>query len=200
MTDQKSCCQPNNVKGRGFLAGLLYGLLPHTFCIVFIILTIVGASAATAFLKPLLLNRYFFYLLIGLSLVLATLSAAIYLKRIKSLSFQGAKAKWKYLLTLYGTTLAVNLLLFMVIFPMVANFKPSQPSDSLQPGLVLKVDIPCPGHSLLITDGLKKIQGVSNVKFRFPNFFDVSYDQEKNSQADILSLDIFKTYPATVVK
>jgi len=118
-----NCCEKpkETKKEKGFLKGILYGLAPHTFCIAFIIFTILGTTAATAFLKPLLLNRYFFYILIALSFCFATASAAIYLKRNKILSFRGIKRKWGYLSMLYGTTIFVNLLLFMVIFPQVAN-------------------------------------------------------------------------------
>ena len=116
-----NCCNKKEEKKKGILAGILYGLVPHTFCIAFIIFTIFGATAAMTLLKPLLLNSYFFYILIIFSFVFATISAIIYLQRNGILSIQGIKRKWKYLSILYGTTIFINLLLFLVIFPYVAN-------------------------------------------------------------------------------
>jgi len=188
---------------KGFLKGILYGLAPHTFCIAFIIFTILGVTTATALLKPLLLNRYFFYILIGLSIVFATISAIIYLKKQGILSFSGIKRKWKYLSILYGTTIFVNLLFFMVIFPKVANLNlnptPAIVEKTNLSSITLKVDIPCSGHAPLITSELKKIEGIEEVKFSFPNLFDVKYDSSKASKKEILSLEIFNTYKAEVI-
>lgn len=66
--------------------------------------------------------------------------------------------------------------------------------------ITLKVAIPCPGHASLINNELKKIQGVSNVEFRVPNYFDVRYDSAKVSKQEILSLNIFNQYKATEVQ
>ncbi len=118
------CCEKNNGQTRekkGFFSGLLYGLIPHAGCLLFLIFTVFGITAFSAILKPLLISRYFFYLLILFSLVLTTLSAMIYLKKKSSLSPRGIRSRWKYLFTLYGTTLGVNLLLFLVVFPYAAN-------------------------------------------------------------------------------
>ena len=215
--NQESCCKKTDLKmdKKGFISGILYGLAPHTFCIAFIIFTVLGVTTATALLKPLLLNPYFFYILIGLSIVFATISALIYLKKNAILSFLGIKRKWKYLSILYGTTIFINLLLFMVIFPIVANlnsgvglraslidtFRSESGFESSESGslITLRVAIPCPGHAPLIIGELKKISGVENVKFRFPNLFDVDYNSQKTSQGEILSLEVFNTYKATVV-
>ena len=238
--DLPDCCKAKN-EGKdgnksGALSGVLYGLVPHAGCIAFIAASVLGVTVATEFFKPLLLSPLFFYGLIALSLVFATLSAALYLRRNGSLSFAGAKRSWKYLSVLYGTTVAVNLLLFMVVFPLAANMVYAQPvatqsgasgaSDScglqqatacpagvagvsgvssasgltqLAAKLSLRVDIPCPGHAPLISGELKKIAGVESVNFRFPNFFDVEYDSSKTTQADILALEVFKTYKASVL-
>lgn len=193
--------------------GILYGILPHTFCILFIIFTVLGATTLSAFLRPLLLKSYFFYLLVVLSFVLATISAIVYLKRMGELSFFGIKKKWKYLSILYGTTISINLILFMVIFPLLANFdqrpnlgasNSSLPSEELQPTksqsfIALEVKIPCSGHAPLITGELQKISGIESVNFRFPNLFDVVYDSEKTTKEQILSLDVFNEYKAAVV-
>jgi uncharacterized membrane protein YeaQ/YmgE (transglycosylase-associated protein family) len=204
------CCNKKNIKEennkKGILRGVLYGLAPHTFCIAFIVFSIIGATTATTLLKPLLLNRYFFYILIVISFLFATISAIIYLKRNESLSLKGIKNKWKYLSILYGTTILVNLLFFMVIFPVVANLNLSPASattnDQSIPleSLTLEVDIPCSGHAPLITGELKKISGVKEVKFRFPNLFDIKYNLSETQEDKITSLEVFKTYKAKIVQ
>src|SRR4030043_501884 len=123
LKEQKNCCEKDAPvkEKRGFLSGIAYGLVPHTFCILFVVFSVLGVTTATAFLKPFLLNPYFFYILIAISFVFATIAAMIYLKKSAILSFEGVKKKRKYLLILYGTTISINLLLFMVIFPITAN-------------------------------------------------------------------------------
>lgn len=225
-----NCCNKNNGKRKkeGFLVGLIYGLVPHIGCIAFIIFTVLGVTTATAFFKPLLLNPYFFHILVALSIVFATISAFFYFKKQGFISLQrnggglefsfipsGLKRKWKYLLTLYGTTIGINLLLFMVIFPIAANlnsgttftaaligaFGGGEKSQLSESGslITLQVKIPCPGHAPLITGELKKISGVKDVRFKFPNLFDVSYDLGTTTKEEILSLNVFNTYRATVI-
>jgi len=216
LNNQKNCCPPRDVskETKGVWSGILYGVLPHTFCILFIVFTILGMTAATAVLKPLLLNAYFFYLLIALSLIFATISATIYLKHNKVLSLRGIKDKWKYLSVLYGVTIFINLILFMVIFPITANFDPEVPFTTAiftafgrgipslsEPGfLALRVDIPCPGHALLIVREIRTINGVEAVRFKFPNLFDVDYNPEETSKTQVLSLDVFNTFKATTIQ
>lgn len=202
---QKSCCQKEEKvrERKSLFSGLLYGLLPHTFCILFIILSVLGATTATALLKPLLLNSYFFYILIAISLFFATISAIIYLKKNEILSFSGIKRKWKYLSILYGTTIFVNLLFFMVIFPYLANLNRNQPAlieNIPLSSIVLEVNIPCPGHAFLISTEIKKVNGVKDVKFSLPNLFEISFDPQETNKEKILSLEIFKSFEAKVVK
>jgi len=192
--------------------GIAYGLIPHIGCIAFIFASIFGATVATEFFKPLLLNPYFFYILVGISFSFATVSAIVYLRRQGFTDLSAKEVigrKWKYLSTLYGTTIGVNLLLFLVIFPLLANATLASPSntgtavpasngDGLS-SLKLTVDIPCSGHASLITGELKSISGVGSVQFSLPNVFDVKYDSTKTSKQQILSLDVFKTYKATVL-
>jgi len=203
--------------------GIIYGLIPHIGCIAFIIASVLGVTVATSLFKPLLLNPYFFYILIAISFVFATISAVVYLKKQGFIIFNKTKdnlemgfssnvigRKWKYLSTLYGTTIGVNLLLFMIVFPLLANVSLSAPAttgnavavDGSSNGLSLlklQVDIPCSGHAPLITGELKTINGVVGVQFDFPNIFSVKYDPAKTSKEKILSLDVFKTYKATVL-
>jgi copper chaperone CopZ len=188
--------------------GIIYGLVPHVGCIAFIIASVLGVTAATEFFKPLMLNPYFFYSLVALSFTFATISSAFYLRKNGLLSTLGIKRKWKYLSTMYGSTIGVNLLLFLIIFPLLANVSVAQsPTGNLLAAtntntlssLKLQVSIPCSGHAPLITGELKKLDGVSSVKFSLPNVFDVSYDSSKTSKQQITDLEIFKTYKATVL-
>lgn len=204
---QKDCCEKEKPKDekKGFFSGILYGILPHTFCIFFIVFSIVGATTATLFFKKVLLIPFLLQILIGLSFVFATLSAIIYLKRNDTLSSHGVKRKWKYLLVLYSTTVLVNLLFFTVIFPKVANLninstKSAVAQDSQSSSITIKVSIPCAGHSQLIIDEIQKTEGVGKVGFTDPNLFKVNYNSQKTSKEKILSLEIFKTYKATIIK
>jgi len=197
--------------------GIIYGIMPHTVCIAFIIASVLGTTVAVQLFKPLLLNPYFFHLLIAISIVFATISAIIYLKSqgfitfnknkdgIIEISFAKGiiKRKWKYLSTLYGTTISVNLLFFMMIFPLLTNISTSASTDYKNTNSIssikLKVDIPCPGHAPLISQELKSINGVLEVKFSLPNIFEVKYDPTKVTKQQILSLEVFKTFRATVL-
>lgn len=196
----------NEKETQGFLSGVMYWLIPHIGCIAFIIGSVLGATVLMQFFKPLLMNKYFFYLLILLSLVFATISSALYLRKNGLLSLQGIKRKWKYLSVMYGSTIGINLLLFMVVFPHLANVSISSPTGAFaglpantQFSIKLKVDIPCSGHAPLISEELKSINGVIGIQFSSPNIFDVKYDATKTSKQQILLLDVFKTYKATVL-
>ena len=187
-----------------WLSGILAGILPHTFCILFVVFSILGATAATVFLKPFLLNKNFFYFLIILSFSFATLSAILYLAKNGILSPSGIKRKWQYLSLMYGLTILINLSLFLFVFPAMANFR--RPQNQIFAGInqtkkiTLKVEIPCSGHASLVTNELKKNKGVESVSFGLPNIFSVTYDNTKTSEEEILSLDIFKSFKATVLK
>ena len=64
------CCRPvAERKGQGLLWGLFYGLVPHTFCILFIVFSIVGATVATSFVRQVMFIPYLFQLIVALSLV-----------------------------------------------------------------------------------------------------------------------------------
>ena len=122
-----ACCMPDNgndKKPSGLAEGIIYGLIPHTGCIAFIAFAILGATTMSALFQPLLMDRNFFYGLISLSLAFATLSAVIYLNKRGLLSLQGISQAKGYLSLLYGTTAAVNLLFFFVVFPMLTNAIP----------------------------------------------------------------------------
>lgn len=198
---EKDCCAViKNNSNKGILSGVLYGLVPHTFCIAFILFSIIGAVTATALLKKVLLIPYFSYLLIFISLLLATISSAIYLKKTGCLCASGIKNKWKYITTLYSTTILINLLMFFVVLPALANINLDNTVNQNEyvTNLSINVQIPCAGHAPLIIDELKKDNGVGFVQFRIPNIFEIKYDQNKTSPEKIVSLEIFKTYKATI--
>lgn len=193
---ENNCCPTNNKKG--VISGLLYGLLPHSFCIGFILFSVIGAASAAAIFRQFLLFPYFFQFLVIFSFLMATLSAVIYLKKMKCFCKEGIKSKWKYLTILYSATILTNLLMFFVIFPAIANSNSKNVENSTA-SLFLSVQIPCSGHAPLITDELKKDPGVGSIKFKLPNVFEISYNPEKTSPAKILSLDIFQTFKATSI-
>lgn len=199
-------------KDRGILKGILYGLLPHTGCFAFILLTILGLTAGATFLRPLL-NTYFFYGLIGFSLILATISAIFYLKKHASLSKEGIKKKWKYLSILFGTTIVMNILFLTVIFPLATNATfASSPTNSIDLNspntnqsntnisqITLQVNIPCSGHVFLINSEVTKDPGVINVDFKAPQNFTIYYDKTKTTKENILNNPIFKEFPAKII-
>jgi len=202
-----SCCNPDGKKEgekkKGFWNGVLFGAIPHLGCILFIIASILGVTVLMNFFKPLLMNRYFFYWLFAISFVFATFSAMLYLKKNKMLNVEGIKKKKGYLTIMYGSTIGINILLFLLVFPLVANipFTGAAVSDtdsSSLSSLLIQVDIPCSGHAPLITGELKTISGVKDVKFSLPNKFDVLYDSS-TSKSEILGLSVFKEYPAKVL-
>jgi len=197
----ETCCAPKNKKPeKNFLLALIYGLIPHTFCIAFVLFSIFGVTAGLAVTKRFLLIPYFFQSLVALSLIMATLSAIIYLKRLKLLSLDGLKIKWKYLTFLYSITLIVNISVFFLILPATANIHNTTPkayASNLSAG-VLKVQIPCPGHAPLIISEIKKESGVGSVFFKMPDIFEVRYDSDATSLKKIASLAIFKDFQATI--
>lgn len=207
MENQKqACCLVKKRKdSRGIWSGVLFGLLPHSFCLAFIVFSVIGSVAITAFFKKALLAPNFLFFLIALSFVLATISALIYLKQKDCLCLAGVKSKWKYLLSVYLSIIGVNLLMFFVVFPAVANLNTGKAlgsADSVASSdlamIVVKTKIPCSGHAPLIIDELKQTSGVYSVTFSLPNTFNIVYEPLKISPSDIISKGALKTYQATI--
>lgn len=208
---EKSCClETKRNSGKGILSGLLSGLIPHFFCIAFAVFSIIGAATATTFLKKFLLIPNFFYFLIAISLLLATISSAVYLRKTDCLCPSGIKNKWKYISTLYSATILINLLMFFIVLPALANMNSQKESkeNASSPEVIgrennlsrlsIDVEIPCSGHASLIIDEIKKNCFVDYVKFSMPNKFEIKYDPSKTTPEKIASLEIFKTYPAKI--
>jgi len=197
------CCQPKKeYKGDNPLMGLAYGIIPHTGCILFIIAAILGSTLLLGFFKPLLMNRNIFYYLILISIGFATISSFFYLRKHRCLSAKGIKSKKAYLSIMYGSTIGINLILFFLIFPFLANIDSVSAEQANNQGLSLleiSVDIPCPGHAPLITNEVKTIQGVEGSKFTFPNDFKVYYNPKITNKNEILNLKVFNEYPATIL-
>lgn len=206
MEGQKdSCCtSKENKESEGILSGILLGIIPHSFCLAFILFSIFGAVTAAAFIKKALIIPNFFVFLIIFSVLLATLSSLLYLKSNNYLSVSGVQRKWKYLVSVYSGILVVNVLMFFVVFPAMANFDsgkrlreaPSVSKDALS-FLTIKTQIPCSGHAPLIIDEIKQNKDVYSVTFSMPNTFNVSYDPKKTSPEEIVSVETLKIYKTT---
>lgn len=199
-TKQDFCCNVPEKKDKGILRGVLYSLLPHTFCIAFIVFSVIGSLATTALLKKILVIPYFFTFLVIISFILATFSAFIYLKRADCLCLSGFKRKWKYLATLYSTMILINLAMFAFVFPALANINSGDMlnREEYNANLSIAVQIPCSGHASLIADELKKNDAIGQVFFKMPNTFDIKYNSTKISSENIISMEIFKTYKAII--
>lgn len=119
----KDCCIQitENVEKKGFFWGIVFGLIPHTFCILLVLFSIIGASFGAVYFQKIFRIPHLFQYLILLSVVFASISAALYLSKINGLNFGGIKLKWRYLTVLFATTMAVNLLIFYVVLPVVLN-------------------------------------------------------------------------------
>jgi hypothetical protein len=193
-----SCCDFVEKKNVGFFNGILYGVLPHTFCIAFILFSVIGSVTAVSFLKKFLIIPYFFTFLVIVSFLLATFSAFIYLRKTDCLCLSGIKRKWKYLVILYLTMILINVALFVFVFPAMANINSANVPNvkEYNANLSIVVEIPCSGHASLIVDELKKNSGVGQVIFKMPNIFNIKYDPAKTSSESIFSTEIFKTYRA----
>ena len=202
-----ACCQNKTAdekKSKGFWRGLVFGLIPHTFCILFVAFTLLGSVLGATVAKKFLMIPHFFLFLVILSLLFATLSAWLYLRSHRCCSKNGIKNNWKYLTILYGTTLFINIVFIYYIFPTVtvatANMKNSNVVLNQKTNtLAIKVDIPCSGHGPLIVDEIKKVNGVTSINYEPLNTFTINYDPSLTNEIAILSLEIFKTYQATKI-
>jgi len=202
-----NCCKNKNkiekMNKKGFISGIVYGIIPHSFCILFIIFSIIGATIFSTYIKKILFLPYFFPMLILLSLFFATLSGYFYLKKNKLLSKQGLAKSRNYLIVLYSTTIAVNILFIYIIFPLFNNYYFQKTSvvsanqNSVDQILVLEVQIPCSGHASLIDNELRKNNGISKVQFKNPDIFQISYNKNIISESQIMALDLFKEFKAT---
>lgn len=192
------------MKAKGFWRGLLFGLVPHTFCILFVVFTLVGSVLGATIAKRFLLIPHFFVFLVALSLIFATISAWLYLRSHCCCSAKGIKKNWKYLTILYGTTLLINVVFIYYIFPALAssaaNIGNNQAAVSQATAtMTIRVNIPCSGHASLIISELKQAKGVGSVSYAPLNTFTVNYDPVVINEDSILGLEIFKTYPATKI-
>lgn len=191
-------------KKKTIIQGIAYGLVPHIGCIGFIIAAILGSTILMQYFRPVLMNRYVFHYLILISLGFAGLSSLFYLRKQKLLSWKGVKRKKGYLLIMFGSVIGINLILFLGVFPMLANVGVGSITGAVIANgqfdvMKISVDIPCPGHAPLITSELVTVEGVEGSEFSFPNKFDVYYDFSQTSEQEILSLEIFDEYPAKLI-
>jgi copper chaperone CopZ len=202
---------------RTIIQGIIYGLIPHIGCIGFLLASVLGITFAAELFKPLLANPLFFYGLIILSILLATISSIIYLKKNELLSIKGIKKKKGYLITMYATTIGVSLIFLFIIFPQLAstsfetqnnitNAQLGSQINDLTPNILetqneitLKVQIPCAGHTFLIVSELKKMTGINSISSPQWDTFIVTFDPTKTTPEKILNADIFRDYSAKIV-
>ncbi len=191
------------MKNKNVLQGIVYGLIPHIGCIMFVFAAIIGATALIQLFKPILMNKNVFYYLILISFGFATLSSFFYLKKNKKLSWSGIKDKKRYLLIMYLSVVGINILLFFFIFPFLANLGNngvvSALDDNSTSFFEITSKIPCPGHAPLISDEVKTMEGVKAVEYSFPNNFKIYYNPSLTSKQEILQLGIFEEFPAEVI-
>ena len=191
------------MKNKNVLQGIVYGLIPHIGCIMFVFAAILGATALIQLFKPILMNKNVFYYLILISFGFATLSSFFYLKKNKKLSWSGIKDKKRYLLIMYLSVVGINILLFFFIFPFLANLGNngvvSALDDNSTSFFEITSKIPCPGHAPLISDEVKTMEGVKAVEYSFPNNFKIYYNPSLTSKQEILQLGIFEEFPAEVI-
>jgi len=93
------------------------------------------------------------------------------------------------------------ILILIFGFYTLNNSKTTRTGDSIGSNLekiTIKVNIPCSGHASLIQSYLMQA-GVSDVKFRTPNLFDIYYDPSKISKEQIMNINIFQEYPAKIM-
>ncbi|MFA5109562.1 MAG: hypothetical protein WC458_03390 [Patescibacteria group bacterium] len=192
----ENCCRTNSNHKKGFGRGLFYGLIPHVFCIAFLVLSLIGAAGGAALAKKFLLIPYFFLFLMIISLLLATLTAFFYLKKNSCCDVQGIRSRRKYLFTLYAATIVTNILVAYVIIPAftVRPTKAVENSGKQLARTAINVQLPCPGHAPLIIDEVRKSGGVETVTFQLPDAFQISYDPQITSPEKLAALEIFKTF------
>ncbi|MBU7015856.1 MAG: hypothetical protein HXS43_13620 [Theionarchaea archaeon] len=107
---------------------------------------------------------------------------------------------------MYSSTAGVNILFFMVVFPLLANASiasvqgigPASDIHALS-FVRMSVDIPCPGHAPLISEELRSLPGVATIQFGFPHYFNIGYDSSETSLQEMLSLEVFQVYETTVM-
>lgn len=174
--------------------GLISGILPHSFCILLIALSALGAAIPFAVAGKALFTPYLLPLLIIISVAATVVSSAIYLKRLGMLNAAGIKSKWKYLTLMFSVTAAVNILMFFVIFPAAANMGAKAGGGELSKADI-RVEIPCSGHAFLVSSALKKSDGVRSVSFKMPDRFEVEYDPKITSLGQIAAADVFQYFP-----
>ena len=204
IKDKKICCNDeinNTDLKKEVRSGIFYSLIPHAFCIAFIIFSAIGAVSLTTFVKKILIIPNFFIFLIIFSVILATISALIYLRKAKYLCISGIKKKWKYLTILYSVMLIVNLFMFFVAFPAIANINSNTKinQEIYSKELTLSTQIPCSGHAPLIIDKLKKDAGIGTVVFKNPDTFKIKYNPNITSPDKIKSLKIFETFQVKIL-
>ncbi|MFH0857766.1 MAG: hypothetical protein V1848_03400 [Candidatus Magasanikbacteria bacterium] len=82
-----------------------------------------------------------------------------------------------------------------MVFPLMANYSTDY-AYGIQEQNTMKVqlDIPCTGHAPFITNELKKVDGITQVRFQIPSTFTLSYDSHIITEEEIKKLPIFQEF------
>lgn len=181
----------NNIKSeeKGIVRGIVYGLIPHIGCIAFIVFTLLGVSAAAAFFRPLLINKWAFPSMVAVSFLLAGFSSSLYLKK------NCCANKKRYLSIVFGSVILINLIMFYLVFPALANTN-SNAVLSKNSLVKLSFELPCSGHVPLVIDELQKVEGIESVRNTEGYNFEVYYNPSLVNKNQILSQDICKEFNA----
>jgi len=192
-------CESN--KESAIKHGILSGVAPHFFCIIFLLAPLVGVSWISALWFGFFLKYNLNYYLIFISLFLATISVVFYLLKKKNLNFFGIKRNWLYIASVYAITVMVNLILVFVVFPSLAdknsNNKLSK-ADAVSE-LNLRVEIPCEGHAPFISGEIMKENGVDSVDFDYPYYFKITYYSNITSPEKITESEIFRYFKPIII-
>lgn len=193
----------NHSKTSGFWRGLIAGFIPHSFCLLFIVFSTIGAVGASALIKKFLFLPHFFAFLIVCSFVFAIISAVLYLRRCGCFSWTGLKDKRRYLFLLFATTTIVNFLLMAVVFPSINK---SQSATAVAAGsldnaqtIVVAIDIPCSGHAPLVINDLILVAGIESVDFITYNNLKIIYNPQLISIEQIRALEVFRSFPILAI-
>jgi hypothetical protein len=196
MAHETDCCSTNTEARSGAWRGFLFGLIPHTVCLSFLVFSVLGATGAMVVAKELLMVPHLFVWVFLSSSGFAAVASLLYLRKTKMLSWRGAASKWKYLASVFVATIATNLFFIQILFPAAVNLQ--RPTEAMAADLAevtLVAEIPCTGHAALIIDEVKNDPGVADVLFRSPGVFVIRFDAAATSPEQIRNLEIFQAFP-----
>lgn len=186
----------------GVIRGLAFGLIPHLFCILFIIFSIIGATIATTFTQKILLMPNLFPALVIISIVFATIASIFHLRIGECKCDEEVKGRKRFVLAMFVATLIANVTMMYVIFPAIAKTRNNNITiESSLSVITVKVAIPCTGHAPLIINEIGTLPGIVRVDFDSPDIFQITYDPQTANIDQIVALNVFETFQiAKIIK